>query len=91
MDVRIDERRCEQQSARLDDPVAVRMEDGSDLGDHPVVDPHVEDVVDPRCRVEHACALEDEAFLGCLFGKEHHATSVREAACTPTGPCVSRS
>ena len=91
MDVRIDERRREQQPAALDDSVAVRMEDGADLGDDAVVHAHVERLVDPRRGVEDARALDDDALLGGLLREEHHATSVRLAACTPTGPCVSRS
>ena len=71
MDVRIDERRREQQPAAFDDPVPVRMQDGADLGDHAVVDAHVEHLVDSCGPVEDACALDDDALLGSSLRVQH--------------------
>ena len=66
----------------------VRVEVLADLGDHTVVDPHVEDRVDSLDRIEDAGATDDDV-VGAGPARQHHATST--AVSTATGPEVSRS
>jgi hypothetical protein len=88
VDMRIDERRREDEPVRLDDAVLVRVHRLGDLGDRSVVDPHLEPRVGPLDRVEHARAAEHDVGARKLLLPEHHATSAAARACTPTGPPV---
>ena len=88
MDVRVDERRREDEPVRVDHPVLVRVDADPNLRHDAVVDPHVHHAVDPRHRIEDARAADDDVLRACL-PDEHQATST--AVSTETGPAVSRS
>ena len=57
----------------------------------PNTDPVVDSAAVLGSLIEDAGALDDDALFRSSLGEQHHATSVRLAAWTPTGPCVSRS
>ena len=88
MDVGIDERRCQDQTARVDHPVLVRVQLLAELGDDAVVDPHVDRRVEPFGRVEQTGAADDDVLASGRTG-EHQATPTADS--TTTGPVVSRS
>jgi len=93
MHVRVDERRCERQTGRLDHAVTIRIEVLAEPCfvnpcNHAVVDAHVEDRVDPFDGIEHARAAHDDVLRSGASG-EHHATST--VVSTATGPVVRRS
>ena len=67
VDVRVDERRREQQSLSLDDSMGVRVEAGPELGDRAAVDADVEDGVDLRARIEDTGAADDQVFAGRIL------------------------
>ena len=90
VDVRVDERGREHETAPLDDTVAVRVHVQADLGDHAPVHADVQQLVDSQRRVDHAGAADDEVVLAAL-AEQHHATSSATWATTSTGPRVSRS
>ena len=92
MHVRVDERRREHEAGAVDDAVRVCVEAGADRGDHPVVDAHVHLSVDSFAGIESARAGDDQRVLRRRLADQRHATSSGVgAACTATGPCVSRS
>jgi hypothetical protein len=91
MDVRVDERRRQEEPVGVDHTVSVRVEPGAELGDCAAVDADIEDGVDPIDRVEYAGAADDQVLARRLFREEHYATSWSSATLTPTGPVVSRS
>ena len=86
--MRIDERRRERQARRRRSRGARSCRGLADLGDHAVVDAHVEHRVDPLDGIEHARAADHEVVRARAPG-EHHATPT--AVSTATGPVVSRS
>ena len=88
MHVRVDERRREHETGRIDDPMAVRVEVGADLRDHAVVDADVERRVDSLRRIEDARAADHDVVCAGA-ADEHHATPT--AVSTATGPLVSKS
>ncbi len=71
--------------------MAVDGEVRSELGDHAVVDLHVDLPVDALDRIEHPRAADDEVLLRALLDVQHHATSTGTSAVTAFGPVVSRS
>ena len=87
----IDERRRQEQPFALQHAVRIRVEVGSERGDHAVVDTHVEDRVDARARIDDACPADDEALFRGRLRVQHHATSSGDCALIATGPVVSRS
>jgi hypothetical protein len=89
--VRVDERGCEHEARRVHHAMSVRFEVGSQLPDDPVVDPNVEDGIDPADGIHDARAADHEIVLRSVLDVEHHATSISSPASTATGPCVSRS
>ena len=102
MNVRVDERGCQQEAGAVDDAVPVRVDAGSELRDRPAVDPDVEDAVDVLARVENPGATDDEVVgagpAGELSSGSHHATSMVLSSgmetgmdSTGTGPLTKRS
>ncbi len=89
--MRIDEGGCKHETGCVHDAVLVRVDSLRDLGDHAVVDPHVEHCIDPFGRIEHSRAAKDDVRLLLFADPEHHATSAAARARTPTGPPVSTS
>ena len=87
----IDEGGREHEAGRVDDAMAVRLDVGSELGDHAAVHADVEHGVHPARGIDDARAANDEIVLRSALDVEHHATSISSAASTATGPCVSRS
>ena len=73
---------------RLDDSVLVRVQRLAELGDHAVVDPHVEHRIDTLRWIEQSRAADDDVVGAAAAGK-HHATPTADS--TTTGPVVSRS
>ena len=88
MDVRVDERRRENRPVRLDDSVLVRVQPLAELGNHAVVDPHIERRIDTLGRIEQSRTADDDV-LGAAAAGEHHATPTADS--TTTGPVVSKS
>jgi hypothetical protein len=52
MDVRVDERRRQEEPVGVDHTVSVRVEPGAELGDCAAVDADIEDGLDPIDRIE---------------------------------------
>ena len=88
MHVRVDECRREDQPVRLDNPVLVRVQPFAELGNHAVVDPHVEGCIDTLGRIEQSRAADHDVVCAAAAG-EHHATPTADS--TTTGPVVSKS
>ena len=84
--MRVDEGRREEKSPCLDDVVLVRVDLLRDVGDHAVVDSHVERRIDALDRVDDARSANDDVRSPPLLDPEHHATSAAASARTPTGP-----
>ena len=87
----IDERGCEHESRRVDDPMVAGVDLLCNRGDDAVVDAHIERRVDSLGRVDDACAAQHDVLAWAFSPEEHHATSAAARARTPTGPPVSTS